>query len=446
MRVKNILSWVFLVLLCASCVSYTTVADSDPSYTHKQISEDFTAFMSFVRETHPDIQYSATIEELTKAEETVLASLKQSMTVRDAWMAMALINPYFKDAHVGVRRPVAALETYQSDGGLLYPGSVVVGDGGSLLVGPVNPNTGLSTGDRIVSINGVRAEDILATIKPRMRGETEKLRQLLVERYFPEYFWIAYGGFDAYTVRVERNGRARTVKLKDSQQGKTIGEEDLWSYSVMRGNVGYLNVTTFGIEHRDAFEEFLSSAFSQIKADSVGKLIIDLRENGGGARDLSDLLMGYLTAEPYSAISSVKARVTEQNIGLIPGATLGSVVTMPFQQLVTPADNPLRFDGEIYVIIGAQTYSQAIVFAATLQDYSIATIAGEETEGPANQTGQVQLFTMPNTGIEGLSPIYIFTRASGDTSRSGVIPDVHIRNEPLDPMGSVDALIEVIIR
>ncbi len=436
---------IFAAMAMQACATYSPIADNGQIFTRKQIEDDFDSFMTFVSETHPNIEYSADIDELAEIRKSIRNSFTDGMSLHEAWMAMAQINPVFKDAHIGVRRPVKALEAYEAKGGKLFPGSVLIDETGVMRFGPSTSLEGINAGDRILSINGVKAEAILELLQPRMRGESKKLGRLLLERYFPEYFWVSFGGYDSYVVRVNSDGRSKTLTLTAQHTEGDDASADRFTYEKLNDEVAYLNVTTFSIDHSDEFEQFLLTSFDIIKRAGLRKLIIDLRGNGGGARDLSDMLMAYLTAEPYSAISRVTARVTEENLSQIPGATLGSVITIPFQQVVRPAaDNPLRFEGEIYALTGGLTYSQAIIFAATLQDHKIALIAGEETEGPANQTGQVQFFTMPNTGVEGLSPIYIFTRASGDATRAGVTPDIKISDDPAYPMRSVEALIDVI--
>lgn len=427
-------------LLCLTgCVSYAPVPADKQSYSKAAITEDFDAFLNFVKGTHPDLSYSADLSELDETADNVRRSFHDGMTMREIWMEMARVNPSFHDAHVGLRRPVAALEVYQKQGGVLFPAQIVFGGNGVMRLGPGVEG---AAGAEVLSINGVGADAIVRTLLPRMRGETEALRRLVLGRYFSQYFWIAYGGFETYAVRINKNGRTRTLTLKAGANSEPQEGETLFTYERIDSATGYLNVTTFEIEHKERFEDFLETAFAQIQQDGVTRLIIDLRENGGGARDLSDLLMAYLTDKPYSAISRVKARVTPENVKRIPGAKIGDVVSLPFKQPVSPPEAyPMRFDGDVYALIGGITYSQAIVFAATLQDYGIATLAGEKTQGPANQTGQVQKHTLANTTLEALAPIYIFTRASGDTSRQGVVPDFEIANDPLDPMESVHLLL-----
>lgn len=429
-----------------SCASYTPIALDEKRYTKAGITEDFDAFIEFVKTTHPDLEYSTDLSALDTASSRIRADLRDDITLREAWMSMALVNPVFGDAHIGLRRPVEALAAYEAESGALFPAPVVFDSEGRLLIAPsVSQDLGFVAGDEILSINGVLSADIITTLMPRMRGESEALRKLILELYFPQYFWIAYGGFEDYAVRVRRDGRIKFVQPKLHASDEHSDGDELFSYETLDAETGYLNIKTFNIEYKDQFAEFISEAFVEIQNADVKNLVIDLRENGGGAHDVSDLLMSYLTEDSYSPISRITARITEENVNRIPGAKLGDVVTVPFQLPVTPEkDNPLRFTGNVYALVGALTYSQAIAFASTLQDFEIAVIAGEETEGPANQTGQVQIQALPNTGIQALAPIYIFTRANGDTSRRGVIPDIVIENDPLDPMHSVRALLTLL--
>ncbi len=431
-----------MALIFAACVPYTTVAIEEPNFTREEVIEDLKSLVSFVSSTHPNLARSADLAQLESVADDVRQLLPKKMTQREAWMALAVLNPVIGDAHTGLRRPVAALSAYQEGGSALLPAPIVFDSNGAVRIALSAANDlGVDPGDEVLSINGIDVPEIIDTLEPRMRGESSALGRLIMERYFAEYFWIAYGGYDRYVVRVQSARGIQTVELAASHD--VSGDDAVFEYHALDDDVAYLSVASFDISQKVRFETFLADAFADIKNRGVEKLIIDLRENGGGAHDVSDVLMGYLTDAPFSAISGVTARITEENINRIPGAELGTVVSIPFRQVVEPpADHPLRFQGTVFALIGRLTYSQAIVFATTLQDYGIATIAGEETEGPANQTGQVQSFVLPHTGLEVLAPIYVFTRASGDTSLDGVIPDIPIADDPLNPMTAVRELLE----
>lgn len=452
LRLRKFLTACVLILITASCSANVPVKSNDAlhldvaEYSQAEIEEDFESFLAFIKTTHPNLEYSTDLDHLEAVAQIVRDSLHDGMSVRDAWMAMAILNPVFADAHVGVRRPVDALAAYEKDGRVLFPIPVMIDAADTLRVDTgVSEGLGVSAGDQILSINGIAAQEILDRLEPRMRGRSKALRQMIMGLYFPQYFWTAFGGYERYVVRIKNQQSVQDIELSSTTKSASDEPKAQFSYKKLNEAAGYLEITTFDIEQKDRFAAFLEDAFAQIQNDELNTLIIDIRKNTGGAHDLSDLLLAYLTPKPYSAISGVTARITEDNINRIPGATLGAVVSIPFQQLIEPpADYPMRFKGNVYVLIGGLTYSQSIVFASTAQDYQIAKIAGQETEGAANQSGQVQLFTMPNTGLQGLVPIYIFKRASGDTSRRGVIPDIIIEDDSLRPMASVDKLLETL--
>lgn len=434
-----------VLAILPSCTTISAATVESDSYTAQQIDEDLKHFLKFVKTTHPDITYSTKLSDIEKRARQIRQSLHDGMSVREAWKAMAQMNPVFKDAHVGLRRPLARIAEYESTGGTLFPAKVIIESNGDIrLSGFETASLGLQSGDEVLSINGISSKEIREKLMPLMRGNSAVLSRLIMERYFPQYYWVLHGGFDQYVVRVKKGNTVQTVSLPQ-KISRSEKDNPPFSLSFPAENVAYMDIPTFEISEKQRFGSFLVSAFYKIKANDIGNLIIDLRKNGGGAHDVSDLLMAYLTHQPYSAISSVKARITNENIDRIPGAELGKVVELPFKQTIEPSKSLRnRFDGNVYVLIGSLTYSQAIAFSTTVQDYKIATIVGEETEGPANQTGQVQSIMLPNTRFEALAPIYIFTRANGDTSNRGVVPDIQIKNDPLRPGKSVETLIAIL--
>lgn len=434
-----------LFMLLTSCAGHPPLALNEGSHSAQDVAEDLKTFIEFVKTTHPDIGYTANSFDIDTMADQITRSLDEKMTTQEAWGALARMNPVFKDAHVGLRRPAAKIANYQKTGGKLFPGKVMIDDAGSIrLVGSELESLGIQHGDELLAINGVKASRIFESLEPRMRGNSEALGRLIMERYFPQLFWALFGGYNEYVIKVRSDENVRKLTLPTSEH--LVGSEEVpFTFKTLNKNTAYLEVATFDLSEKGHFQSFLTDAFAKISAKNVDTIIIDLRKNGGGAHDVSDLLMSYLTNKPYSAISAVTARITPENIDRIPGAKLGAVVKLPFQQMITPPEElPNRFSGDVYVLIGGLTYSQAIAFSSTLQDYELAKIAGEETEGPANQTGQVQSLILPNTGFEVLAPIYIFTRTSGDLSNRGVIPDIAIKNDPLHPDETITLLLETL--
>ena len=75
------------------------------------------------------------------------------------------------------------------------------------------------------------------------------------------------------------------------------------------------------------------------------------------------------------------------------------------------------------MLISSHTFSSAADFAATIKDYNIGILIGEETGGLATCYGDVYGFDLPNTHLAaGVSHKY-FIRPSGIDDDQGVLPD-----------------------
>ena len=87
------------------------------------------------------------------------------------------------------------------------------------------------------------------------------------------------------------------------------------------------------------------------------------------------------------------------------------------------------------------TYSSAVLFANTVQDFRFGTLAGEGASVRSTQTGGVQKIALPNTGLVVWSPRFILARPSGERTPAWLTPDVSVTDDPLDPDAAVRALL-----
>ncbi|MBV8602750.1 MAG: hypothetical protein JO359_14380, partial [Candidatus Eremiobacteraeota bacterium] len=92
----------------------------------------------------------------------------------------------------------------------------------------------------------------------------------------------------------------------------------------------------------------------------------------------------------------------------------------------TPSNNPLRYSGPVYLLIGTQTFSSALLCAVAARDYGLATIVGEETGEPVNSTGEVYPGHSPQLGLLFGFTTKFFTGPKPRPDMQGVLPDVRI--------------------
>lgn len=389
--------------------------DTPQALNREEVVHDLQLWLEWSKNTHPDLAYSVDMEELERVAASIQRDLPSQMRRQDAWKYLARLNPVLNDAHLGIVVPEAGPAT---DGA---PSISVERVNEGLKV--IDGTDDFPAGAIITEISGQGVAGTLDELVSLTRGESDALRRRIADLRLDSFVAFAFGEIDDTLISVRQpDGSTSTHRLSVVLQSKAANESAFaldW-----RDDTAVLRIPTFQREREAEFAAFLAESFAEIARRGADTLVIDLRDNGGGARELSDRLMAYLTTEPYSPISAVAARITPENQAMVPGSKLGDAIKVPFKQIVTPpASVPDRFDGEVLIATGPATYSQAIVFAATATDHGIASLCGAATDAPANQTGQVQVMELPSTGFSVRAPIYVFYRASGDRSRSPLVPD-----------------------
>ena len=417
--------------------------DAEPVHSAAAVREDLDQLIAIIERTHPALDMVADRSRLRREAARIRSQVTRPMTVRDAWLSLARLNPHFRDAHSGLRHPAAAFDAYRQSGGAAFPIPVLIDRSGAIRVaGNVDPTANVAPYERIVSINGRSSASIVAALMPLMRGETESIRRLVLAFNFPAYLWTLEGPQQAYRVEiVGRDGAGRTVTLVSPGATPTTSAVSPFTFSVPRPGTALIRVPSFDPQLRESFARFLETSFARIEREGLATLLIDIRDNPGGAHDTSDLLVSYLVDRAVSPASRLTARITADNREISPGSGIGSVVTVPFDEPIAPRAAGRAYRGQVFVLISEDTYSQAIVFAATVKDHGLGRLAGETTGGAANQTGQITPVPLAHTGLQALAPLYLIYRPSGDAGRDGLRPDIAIPHDPARPELMVRSLL-----
>ncbi|MFY0638065.1 S41 family peptidase [Maricaulis maris] len=428
----------FLLPACAEAQPARFDADA--------VAADVTEWEDWLFATHPQPEFSMDVERVRARfgalRDGLRDGLNEDYTRREAWLSLALLNPYFADGHVTVRLPVEDYEAWLADGGAAFTLPVRL-EGHQLRVAEtVAESSRARAGEIITAINDQAVGPLIEAALARTNGDTPGLRRHVVETRFARYLWALTGGAMDWQVTLrDDQGAIRTLTL-DPEREQAGRDAEHWSLDV-QDEAAILTLNTFAPNLQNEFNAFIDASFADIAARGSDVLVIDISQNGGGAHMLSDHLLAYLTDQRHTPLSAVTARITPENQARIPGSALGQVISMPFAQWVEPpAELANRFDGRFAFLVGAGTYSQAIVLAATVQDFDIAPVAGPGTEGRANSTGQVQLHRLANTDLEVAAPIYVFTRASGDTSSAAIVPDIPLNGSREHQITALIALLQ----
>ena len=190
------------------------------------------------------------------------------------------------------------------------------------------------------------------------------------------------------------------------------------------------------------FAGFLEETFGRVRRERVHSLIVDLRRNDGGYSVLGDMLLAYLIDRPVTQFKLRHVKVSAQIKALYRGeqaegrrgdlhyrelleAPNGSLLTFP-GNVIAPRAEAERFRGDLYVLIGAPTYSSAVMLASAIKDHGLGTLIGEETGGAATQYADRCPVPLPHTRLEMRISHKWFLRPSGADGGRGVLPDIHV--------------------
>lgn len=436
-----------IVGLLAGVLLAATAPADEPRFTPEQLKTDLAFIASEIRANHPDPAHSVDAAAFEREVEALHARLETPLTRDQAWAAFATLNPLLADAHLLVAYPNwrGAAEAHLEGGGTFFPFEVSIADDGTpvvtvLLGGAATP----FAGRRIRSIDGADAREHTAAVLARAHGDTPAFRAELASRRWFFLDWKLFGAKADYEIAFEgaeaperiSAGRATPTFLADESSF-----ERQFSFEPLPCGAALLTVSTFAWPEKPPFLAFTRAAFKRIKESGARTLIIDVRANTGGDDDFwMEGILPYVADKPYRHGSGYRKRVLEKYRD--EDETTGEVVTGEIDGWnQAEPENPLRFDGKVYVLIGRSTYSSAILFSNVMQDFGFGALAGAAATARAEQSGSVQQSVLPNTGLVLVWPRFVLERPSGASDPVLLTPDVVVEDDPLQPRAAVEALL-----
>lgn len=168
--------------------------------------------------------------------------------------------------------------------------------------------------------------------------------------------------------------------------------------AVLKGDIGYIQILTFGLKTDEEFAEQLDV----MREKGVKKIILDLRNNGGGvvnaAIGIAELIV------PKGKIIDVKYRQPEYN------ATYNSQLE--------------KKEFDFAVLVNSHTASSAEILASAIQDSGAGKLVGETTFGKAVIQNT---YTTISSAIKLTTGKYI-TRNGKEINKVGLTPDIEVKD------------------
>lgn len=412
--------------------------DGSVRLSREQASFDLDALKYALSQIHPDIYSVVGQEKLLTAFNDAKRSLPDSLTTIDLYRIAAPLVSMIGDGHTCLGVPYNDLFTKELK---RLPLSVTPEIDMSLTARS-SLDSIIPAGSKILSINDITASDMLDAMLPFVSGERRHFKISRINYYFSALFEMLYGGKEHYSVRYVAPGSKKEqtallpavdweqLKARVRSSAGQAARREPYSYSI-RGN-GKIAVMEFNqCVNPAGMKNLCDSMFADLRSRGIRKLIIDVRDNGGGNSQVGDVLLRYIARKPFIQFSKSLVRIspmTARMTGRYDGCPRIDFSTTQDEYYIRPydADNG-HFDGEVVLLTSHNTFSSASSFAWAFKEAGAGKTIGEETGGMNVCYGDILTWRAPVSGIPCTISYKRFWQMNADENDiHGALPDVAV--------------------
>jgi hypothetical protein len=288
-------------------------------------------------------------------------------------------------------------------------------------------------GQRLIAINGYKVDQLFDSLRTLVVNDNEAIvkeyipKRLLTKRHVLKHFKfltdsvdvIEHEDSEGIIRRTRFTSADRLVNVKQfNAENLPIGWSNpqayFWEKYIPESKTYFIQYNQcwsreleykYGNKERaekfPSFGEFQTRILDVLKSHENIKVIFDLRYNGGGNSRQGEDLIG--------------------NLKNLPAAE----------------------EGKLFVLIGRNTFSSAIINALQFKEIASATLLGEETAGKTQSYGEVKQLTLPNSKLTVNYSTKFFKLTK--TYLSTVTPDLNIPVTFSDYKNGIDRAVQYVI-
>lgn len=200
-----------------------------------------------------------------------------------------------------------------------YGLSLITLDDGTTIAVDVEDGLEIKNGDTVTKWNGVPIDQAIESVHVPMSEPVAENDRI------DKAFWLACTGGESVEVSyINSDNEEKTLTLDklDSEIPRALkarrlfwhNTDEAYSYKMLNGNTGYLKITS---EETDRFHDYLAyctgnhnyaremfrNDLRELKNQGMTKLVVDIRNNGGGYDEVATALASLFTKEKRYAFS-----------------------------------------------------------------------------------------------------------------------------------------------
>ena len=182
----------------------------------------------------------------------------------------------------------------------------------------------------------------------------------------------------------------------------------------------------------EKFKVFLETTFRTLQNENIENLIIDIRNNSGGNSRLGDELFQYISPKPFAQYGKVLVKYSEIQRRFYNEeiTDIDRIEIYDEGLLEELRENPLRYNGNVFLLISHYTFSSAADFSWAFKYFKMGTVIGEESGGLAVCFGDIIPMQLPNTKLHYTASFKKFYNyGATDKNIHGTLPDYIVKAE-----------------
>lgn len=454
-RLPNRLSVTIIsLIMMLSCIS-----GRSPSFNRQlnkeQLKEDLNLAFERIEQIHPNMYAYVTEKEFSDLKANLYEQTTQSMTRLEFYKLLAPVVSSLKNGHTLIFPPNEEFAEYRRKGGKVYPLDFFAAEK-KIFLRTYYGKEMLPIGAEVLTLDNRNAREYLEYVCRYSPSERKAYNFDGLDDSLKYFLWLEKKENEPLflTTRTSETSNVQEFDIEPIRYGdfvKAAGKlnkiiRSYKKYSFSHDKIHDVGVITFNsFDDLEKFKIFLNKNFTYMQNHNVEQLVLDLRRNRGGDNRLGDELLKYLTNKPFKQFEKCQIKISSQLLEKEPylakNNNIGSTITK-YANLIDVGKNLLRFDGEVYVLIGPRTASSAMGLAATIKHYNLGTLIGYETIDTPVNYGHCLYTRLPNSGLKlSVAGKYFECVGAKDDGR-GVLPDYEVWQRPEDTARGADTVLE----